>query len=566
MWQKAREHIGFISIVLFYLVLFLPFLGHVHLFDWDEINFAEAAREMLVTGDWLNVQINYEPFWEKPPLFIWLQACSMSLFGINEYAARFPNVLIGLITLIVLYYSVYRRYGKQAGVFTLLFYLGSVTPHFYFKSGIIDPLFNLLIYCSVLYLLKTWESKRIIHFFWAGFFLGLATITKGPVCLLIVGLAGLAYQLYYKINFYTLRALIYLVLGVLVFPALFFGIQIYHTGWWFLQEFIVYQVDLFRYPIASHGQPFYYHFVVLLLGCFPLFVLSLKPAITRVSVVGDANYIRWMKVLFWVVLVLFSSVTTKIVHYSSMCYIPLAIVGGVWLAQFVSMPRLSRVLLAIVGGIWVLLLLFCGSFYFIDIQVFLKDLIADGFVQNQLETDVTWSFVPIVLALLLGGAWLKAVVKPSKISISSLLVTNSLVITLLMVSFVPQVEQTIQGKWISHLEKYQGKEMAHFTFGFKSYAHLYYTHQAPFDELNNTKVTIIKRLELVDLYSLNEAERQAFYIYHRDYVVRETKIPVSISAKVTKFEEIEEIYPELERVYMGNGYGVYERATVAHKL
>ena len=44
-------------------------LGNVHLFDWDEINFAESAREMIESGDYLRVQINYLPFWEKPPFF-----------------------------------------------------------------------------------------------------------------------------------------------------------------------------------------------------------------------------------------------------------------------------------------------------------------------------------------------------------------------------------------------------------------------------------------------------------------------------------------------------------------
>ena len=281
MWQKIKEHLGFISIICFYLVLFVPFLGQVHLFDWDEINFAEAAREMIVTGDWLNVQINYEPFWEKPPLFIWLQACSMSIFGVNEYAARFPNVVIGLVTLFVLYLSVYSRYGKQAGVFTLLMYIGSVTPHFYFKSGIIDPLFNLFIYCSTLYLVRSTEYKRIANFFWAGLFLGLAVITKGPVCLLIVGLTGLVYQLYYKVNFYTTKGLLILFIGLLAFPTLFFGIQVYQIGWWFLQEFITYQIELFCYPIVSNVLPFYYHFVVLLFGCFPLFVLALKPIASK---------------------------------------------------------------------------------------------------------------------------------------------------------------------------------------------------------------------------------------------------------------------------------------------
>ena len=50
-------------------VFFFTGLGHVHLFDWDEINFAESAREMIETSNYLSVQINYQPFWEKPPVF-----------------------------------------------------------------------------------------------------------------------------------------------------------------------------------------------------------------------------------------------------------------------------------------------------------------------------------------------------------------------------------------------------------------------------------------------------------------------------------------------------------------
>src|SRR4051794_38291722 len=64
---------------------------------------AEASREMLVTHNYFIPQINFEPFWEKPPLFFWLQSLSLKLFGINEFAARFPNPLCGIITLMVLF-------------------------------------------------------------------------------------------------------------------------------------------------------------------------------------------------------------------------------------------------------------------------------------------------------------------------------------------------------------------------------------------------------------------------------------------------------------------------------
>ena len=91
-------------IIVASVLLFVPFLGQVHLFDWDEINFAECAREMIVSNDYLRMQIDFKPFYEKPPLFIWLQVLSMKMFGVNEFAARFPNALAGMLTLIALFY------------------------------------------------------------------------------------------------------------------------------------------------------------------------------------------------------------------------------------------------------------------------------------------------------------------------------------------------------------------------------------------------------------------------------------------------------------------------------
>src|ERR1041384_4475510 len=90
-------------IALISAIIFIPFIGSCPLFDWDEVNFAECAREMLVSGDYSNVKLNYRPFWEKPPLFIWLQALSMNIFGVNEFAARFPNAVCSIVSFIALF-------------------------------------------------------------------------------------------------------------------------------------------------------------------------------------------------------------------------------------------------------------------------------------------------------------------------------------------------------------------------------------------------------------------------------------------------------------------------------
>ena len=113
------------------LLLFVPGLGAVHLFDRDEINFAEIAREMLITGEWSQPSVGFRSFYEKPPLFMWLQAASMSVFGVGEFAARFPNALCGAITLVVLYRLGAQIRGRLFGLLWMLAYLGSLLPHFF---------------------------------------------------------------------------------------------------------------------------------------------------------------------------------------------------------------------------------------------------------------------------------------------------------------------------------------------------------------------------------------------------------------------------------------------------
>lgn len=555
-----KKHKVVISILLFYLVLCLPFLGNVHLFDWDEINFAEAAREMIVTGNWWNVQIGFEPFWEKPPFFIWLQAGSMKLFGITEFAARLPNVIVGLITLIVLYRSVINRYSKQAAVYALLLYIGSFTPHFYFKSGIIDPTFNLFMFLSIIGILKYIETKQLVAFFMAGFWLGLAIITKGPVALLIVGLTGLVYQIYYQQHFYNIKGLFILLGGILIIPSVYFGVQIYQSGWWFIQEFIIYQIDLFRYPIASHGQPFYYHTLVLLIGCFPLLIIALPTLFIALKTNEDYTFTRISKVLFWVVLIIFSAVTTKIVHYSSMCYLPLAVLGGVWLANKNIVAIYQKVLYVIIGFIWSIVFITIGSFGLPNggLKPMLLKVIVDPFVQAQLSTEVTFSSLPLFLGLFYLGFTVYTVVKNNLLSLTSMLTTNALIITLFLVSVIKPLEKSLQGEWIDKLKTYQDKEMAHFTLGFKSYAHIYYTHQRDFRGVNQIKNRYLGYAGKSSYYELNQFEKQEFDVLIRDYIIKETFMPITVSAKLDKFEKMN-TYPELVKVFEGNGYGIWER-------
>lgn len=281
-------------------LFFVPFLGGVHLFDWDEINFAECSREMILTGEYLRPKINFEPFWEKPPLFIWFQSISMHIFGINEYAARFPNAICGITTLLVIYAIGKKLYDSTFGWLWVLSYFGSILPHLYFKSGIIDPWFNLFIFLSIYFLIKSEDEKAQhtpLSIFMGGLFSGLAILTKGPVGYLIASLAWFFKSLIYRdLSLRKIKQYIYFSITALLVTMLWFGVETLKNGLWFIQTFIEYNIRLAKTEDAGHGGFVGYHFVVIFFGCFPASIFALRSLFKNYNFFDEkVNFTRWMK-------------------------------------------------------------------------------------------------------------------------------------------------------------------------------------------------------------------------------------------------------------------------------
>src|SRR5689334_14106977 len=69
----------------------------------DEGRYVGVAWEMLRSGDWLTPTLDGLPFFHKPPLFYWITAASLSLFGLNEWAARAAPIFGGFVAAASLY-------------------------------------------------------------------------------------------------------------------------------------------------------------------------------------------------------------------------------------------------------------------------------------------------------------------------------------------------------------------------------------------------------------------------------------------------------------------------------
>jgi 4-amino-4-deoxy-L-arabinose transferase-like glycosyltransferase len=531
-------------IVVASAILFIPFLGAVHLFDWDEINFAESAREMILTKDYLTVQVNFEAFWEKPPLFAWFQVLSMKLFGINEFAARFPNAIVGIITLLVLFNIGKKLYNEKFGLIWVLVYGASILPHFYFKSGIIDPWFNFFIFLGVYYffLFAKERDLKLKWAFWSAFFIGLGILTKGPVAFLLFFLTAAIFMIFgksYK-RFLNVKTIVVYAFTVSFVGGFWFILQALNGNYDILVKFIEYQIRLFTIEDAGHGGFFFYHFVVLFFGVFPASVFAIK-SFRRYNddTVEHDQFKLWMVILFWVVLILFTIVNTKIVHYSSMCYFPMTFLAAYIINRILEnkqqFDKWMKITIGVIASI--LGLAVAGLQFFVTYKekIIASGIIKDDFAVGNLQAEVYWSgFEFLVGAILIVGVIFSLTyTKVAQKQVIGVFISSLLFINLSMIFIVPRVEKYSQNAAIEFYKEISKEDCYLTTFGFKSYAIYYY-----FDKQKPE----------------NQKE------YDTDWLFKgKIDKPVYVVCKNTAEEDMVKYYPAFEKIKSKNGFVFFKR-------
>ena len=102
-------------LALVYALLWFGTLNYRHLIPSDEGRYAEIAREMLVTGDWVTPRYNGYKYFEKPPLQVWATAIAFKALGIGDWQARLWTALTGFLTIIAVGLTSAKLYGARAG-------------------------------------------------------------------------------------------------------------------------------------------------------------------------------------------------------------------------------------------------------------------------------------------------------------------------------------------------------------------------------------------------------------------------------------------------------------------
>lgn len=474
------------STVVYVLVgvgcIFALGMGTVHLFDLDELYFAEITREMMHTGHYGQVTFNFEPLYEKPPFFFWLQAVSMHLWGINELGARFPNLVCGLLTLVTVYYIGKQYKGRWFGFLWMCWYATAFLPHFYFKSGIIDPFFNYFLLLAIYFLSHAVIPSNVWLHGSAGLSIGCALLAKGPMALVIpFATLSLSYA-WFRGRTVSFKSLVLALLIATVVLSCWLVPEIWSNGYTFIKKCWVYHLLLYHQPVHTHDQPWYYHYLVLFFGCFPsslLAILTLK----QKKLIQNNYFAANMQALLAIVLFIFTLVGTKIVHYSAMAYFPITFFAADFSHQLIYNKKYMHpgiAFLFLVVGVLI------GSIAAIIPWIMLHKTLFINFIKNQairdaLEVSVIWSYwdsIPGVSYIIGIGIAYYCLLQFRFIPFMGIcMYINICALALFFVRVAPKVEAYTQKAMIDFCKACKGEDLYLTTIGFKSAAPLFYADQ-----------------------------------------------------------------------------------------
>jgi len=156
--------------------------------DTTEARYAEVARIMMETGDWITPYFDYNvPFWGKPPLSFWLEAFSFKLFGVHEFSPRLPSLIATLLTTGLIFHFLTSMSDKRTGLWASLIYCSFALVYMLSGAVITDPFLVLGTTLSMVSFVMVLKHKAAYwaYLFFVGISIGL--LSKGPIALVLIG-------------------------------------------------------------------------------------------------------------------------------------------------------------------------------------------------------------------------------------------------------------------------------------------------------------------------------------------------------------------------------------------
>lgn len=273
------------------LAMFFARLGSYGIIDPGDGYFAEAAREMVESGNYVTPHLNYQVYFSKPILIYWLIASAYHAFGISEFAARFWSAALSTCLVLATYWLGRTILNRKSGLLAGLILMTSPLVVTFARLSMVDSPLTCFVGLAVVALLMTTVagSRR----WWPVFYVSLAlsVLIKGPVGVVLVAGAFVVFLIARRpspdvLNQWLVR--LHPWWGVLILLAIVLPWHLavaQDTDWLFLKVFYLYEnLDRFRGQLNHEHHEIWYYLPVLAYGFFP-WVIFLPSAIANLLAV-----------------------------------------------------------------------------------------------------------------------------------------------------------------------------------------------------------------------------------------------------------------------------------------
>lgn len=255
----------FLFLIIYFAFLMIPAYW-LPLFETTDARYAEIAREMLASGNFLEPYYNGIKHFHKPPLTYWLNAIGMSIFGVNGFGARFFGALAAVVILIYTRRTALLLSRDEKIADTAFFILASsllfiVVGHVV-STDIYLTMFTIM---SLYYMFRQMYGKvGVSNAFMAGLLVGLGFLTKGPIIFLFTLLPFMAAKFFdpnHRRVFNLIEVLV--ILAVFASVALPWYLYVINVNDGLLNYFLKDQtVERVATDKFSRSKPFWFFFAI----------------------------------------------------------------------------------------------------------------------------------------------------------------------------------------------------------------------------------------------------------------------------------------------------------------
>lgn len=349
----------YVLIALFSIIWFGS-LDFRPLIPSDEARYAEIAREMYVTGDWITPRYNGYKYFEKPPLQMWATSIVFEIFGVGNWQARLWSALTGFLTIVFVGITSTKLFNSRVGWLSSIILASSPM---WIIAGHLSSLdialssFLAAALCSLLLSQHSENSNTQRNWVWLCWaFMALAVLSKGLIGIVLPSLV----LIFYCISIWDWKILnqIRIISGSLIFLIItapwFVLVSIKNPE--FLEFFFIHE-HFQRFAQNSHNRngPIYFFIPLLLVGILPwvpqlpmAFMSAIKR--TKNSYLVNRLLICWVVVIF----VFFSISSSKLPGYIIPIFPAIAILIAKYLdsikyESFVTLWRFQTIFFAALG-------------------------------------------------------------------------------------------------------------------------------------------------------------------------------------------------------------------------